>query len=54
VVNQDDARAEGQDIGHVVTGEDDGHAAALVVFGEKAAEAELHRNIKAEGGFIKE
>ena len=46
--------AEGLHIGHVMAGEQDGGAVALVVFGDEGADAALHGHIQADGGFIQE
>ena len=53
-MDEDDARAEGQDIGHVMAGEDDADVTAPVVLGQETAQAKLHGNIQAQGRLIQE
>jgi hypothetical protein len=53
-VDEEDAGAEGDDVGHVVAGEEDGDVVALVVGGDELAQAALHGDVEAESGLVEE
>ena len=53
-MNDDDPFAQGFHVGHVVRGEQDGRAVMAVVFPDKSADAALHGDVEANGGFVEE
>jgi len=54
MMDDDDAFAEGGDIGHVVAGEEDGGPGAAVVFLEEGPDSNLGGDVEANGGFVEE
>lgn len=53
-MNDNDAFAQGLDIGHVMRGEQYGRTVAAVVFAQEGADAALHGDVEANGGFVEE
>ncbi|OQA16099.1 MAG: hypothetical protein BWY63_02783 [Chloroflexi bacterium ADurb.Bin360] len=52
MVNQDNPRAEGGYVCHVVTGQKHRHAAVPVIFRQEAPQSSLHRNIQSKRWLI--
>ncbi len=53
-MDQEDAFAEGGDVGHVVGGEEDRGVVFAVVFAEEDSDGGLGVDVEAEGGFVEE